>query len=154
MWELHSWLPGITGFNRGTLQLFERQEPAEAEQATNQRRLGSSIYWRYYFSFSAPQNVMSDADIKQIIALAARNYDALEARLMESVTDNGISSRTWFEHILTRLTPGVTEISGAEVQRNLLKFFFRCSDRILPFYRERDIFIVRKIPASIHSSRS
>lgn len=140
MWELHSWLPGITGFNRGTLQLFERQQPAEAEQATNQRRLGSSIYWRYYFSFSAPQNVMSDADIKQIIALAAKNYDALEARLMESVTDNGISSRTWFEHILTRLTPGVTEKSGAEVQRNLLKFFFRCSDRILPFYRERDIF--------------
>lgn len=139
-WELHSWLPGITGFNKDTLLLFDSQHPADAEKATNQRRLGSSIYWRYYFSFSAPQNVMSDADIQEIIELAASNYDALETRLMNSVTDNGISSRSWFEHILTRLTPGVTEKAGAVVQRNLLTFFFRCSDRIMPFYRERDLF--------------
>lgn len=139
-WELQAWLPGINGFNRDTLQLFESKQPSEMEQATNQRRLGSSIYWRYYFSFSAPQNVMSDADIQHIIELAASNYDALEARLMNSVTDNGISSQTWFEHILTRLTPGITEKAGAVVQRNLLTFFFRCSDRIMPFYRERDIF--------------
>ncbi|EJV9473448.1 pilA-like protein [Cronobacter sakazakii] len=139
-WELLTWLPGINGFDREHLRMFESQRPAEAEQATNQRRLGSSIYWRYYFSFSAPQNVMSDADIQQIIELAASNYDALEARLMDSVTDNGISSRTWFEHILTRLTPGVTEKAGSVVQRNLLTFFFSCSDRILPFYHKRDIF--------------
>ncbi|MDI7386229.1 KAP family P-loop NTPase fold protein [Cronobacter dublinensis] len=143
-WELHSWLPGITGFDRNTLQLFESQQPAEAEQATNQRRLRSSIYWRYYFSFSAPQNVMSDTDIQQIIELAASDYAALEARLLNSVTDNGISSRTWFEHILTRLTPGLTENSGDVVQRNLLTFFFRCTDRILPFYRERDLFYSRE----------
>ncbi|EOC1568731.1 pilA-like protein [Cronobacter dublinensis] len=139
-WELVTWLPGITGFDREHLRMFEIQRQAEAEQATNQRRLGSSTYWRYYFSFSAPQNVMSDADIQQIIELAASDYAALEARLLNSVTDNGISSRTWFEHILTRLTPGLTENAGAVVQRNLLTFFFRCSDRILPFYRERDLF--------------
>ncbi|WP_369832619.1 pilA-like protein [Cronobacter malonaticus] len=139
-WELLTWLPGITGFDREHLRMFESQRPAEAEQATNQRRLGSSTYWRYYFSFSAPQNVMSDADIQQIIELAASDYSALEARLLDSVTDNGISSRTWFEHILTRLTPGLTENSGDMVQRNLLTFFFRCSDRILPFYRERNLF--------------
>ncbi|EGT4352995.1 pilA-like protein [Cronobacter sakazakii] len=139
-WELLTWLPGITGFDREHLRMFESQRPAEAEQATNQRRLGSSTYWRYYFSFSAPQNVMSDADIQQIIELAASDYSALEARLLDSVTDNGISSRTWFEHILTRLTPGLTENSGYMVQRNLLTFFFRCSDRILPFYRERNLF--------------
>ncbi|EKK4083447.1 pilA-like protein [Cronobacter dublinensis] len=139
-WELVTWLPGITGFDREHLRMFDIQRQAEAEQATNQRRLGSSTYWRYYFSFSAPQNVMSDADIQQIIELAASDYAALEARLLNSVTDNGISSRTWFEHILTRLTPGVTEKAGTVVQRNLLTFFFRCTDRILPFYRERDLF--------------
>ncbi|EKM0668910.1 pilA-like protein [Cronobacter turicensis] len=139
-WELVAWLPGITGFDREDLLMFDIQRQADAEQATNQRRLGSSAYWRYYFSFSAPQNVMSDTDIQQIIELAASDYAALEARLLNSVTDNGISSRTWFEHILTRLTPGLTENSGDVVQRNLLTFFFRCTDRILPFYRERDFF--------------
>lgn len=143
-WELVTWLPGITGFDREHLRMFDIQRQAEAEQAINQRRLGSSTYWRYYFSFSAPQNVMSDADIQQIIELAASDYAALEARLLNSVTDNGISSRTWFEHILTRLTPGVTEKAGTVVQRNLLTFFFRCSDRILPFYRERDLFFSRE----------
>ncbi|WP_265094087.1 KAP family P-loop NTPase fold protein [Cronobacter dublinensis] len=139
-WELVTWLPDITGFDKEHLRMFESQRQAEAEQATNQRRLGSSTYWRYYFSFSAPQNVMSDADIQQIIELAASDYAALEARLLNSVTDNGISSRTWFEHILTRFTPGVTEKAGSVVQRNLLTFFFRCSDRIMPFYRERNLF--------------
>ncbi len=140
MWELASWLPGISGFNDKTVHLFQTVRGADAELANSQRRLCSSIYWRYYFSFSAPQNVMSDADIQEIIKLADRSYIALETRLMESVTTNGISSRTWFEHILTRLTPLVTGKSNTRVQRNLLKFFFRCSDRILPFYQSRDIF--------------
>lgn len=140
MWELPSWLPGINGFDDKTVRLFKSVSGADAELANSQRRLCSSIYWRYYFSFSAPQNVMSDADLQEIIKLADRSYKALETRLMESVTTNGISSRTWFEHILTRLTPLVTGKANTRVQRNLLKFFFRCSDRILPFYQSRDIF--------------
>lgn len=144
VWELHDWLPGIEGFDEKTLSLFIPVSGNAQERASLQRRLASPVYWRYYFSFSAPQNVMSDADIQDILALAGSDYDALERRLSDSVTANGISSRTWFEHILTRLTPAVTAKARPCAQRNLLKFLFRCSDKIIPFYRERDIFFRRE----------
>lgn len=144
VWELHDWLPGIEGFDEKTISLFVPVSGNAQERASSQRRLSSPVYWRYYFSFSAPQNVMSDADIQDILALASSDYDALERRLSDSVTANGISSRTWFEHILTRLTPAVTANAHSCAQRNLLKFLFRCSDRIIPFYRERDMFFRRE----------
>lgn len=140
VWELTEWLPGISGFDSENTHLFEKVPRADAEQARILRRLSSSIYWRYYFSFSAPQNVMSDADFLALLRLADSDYIGLEKRLLDSVTTNGVSSRTWFEHILTRLTPVVMKQAGYGVQHNLLKFFFRCSDRILPFYYHRDIF--------------
>lgn len=72
--------------------------------------------------------------------LAACNYAGLKKRLLESVTSNGVSSRTWFEHILTRLSPSVTVGAETSAKRNLVKFFFSCSDQVLPWYRARDIF--------------
>lgn len=140
VWELHDWLPGISGFDDKTLSLFAKSGQEDKELASTQRRLSSPIYWRFYFSFSAPQNVMSDTDIQDILSLAASDYASLERRLLSSVTANGVSSRTWFEHILTRLTPHLTLSAGPRAQRNLLKFLLCCSDRIIPFYRERDIF--------------
>lgn len=140
IYELHDWLPGIEGFDDKTLRLFSSEARSNSERANAQRRLGSPVYWRFYFSFSAPQNVMSDADIKDLLTLAASNYTALERRLLNSITANGVSSRTWFEHILTRLTPVMTKSAGSHAQKNLLQFLFRCSDSIIPFYRERDLF--------------
>jgi hypothetical protein len=137
-WELAHWLPGISGFDDKTLILFETMSAGDSERASSRRRLASPVYWRYYFSFSAPQNVMSDADIQDIIRLADQDYPALEQRLLASMTSNGISSRTWLEHILTRLTPAVTDRAGPRAQLNLLRFLFRCSDRIIPYYCQRD----------------
>ncbi|EAR8887220.1 hypothetical protein E3V29_18210 [Salmonella enterica] len=57
------------------------------------------------------------------------------------MTSNGISSRTWFEHILTRLTPSVTDTAGPRAQLNLLQFLLSCSDRIIPFYRNREFLL-------------
>lgn len=136
--ELPHWLPGISGFDDKTLTLFNPLTVNDLERASSRRRIASPVYWRYYFSFSAPQNVMSDADIHDIITLAARDYGALEQRLLASLTSNGISSRTWFEHILTRLTPAVTENAGPRAQLNLLRFLLRCSDQIIPVYRNRE----------------
>lgn len=136
--ELSYWLPGISGLDDKTLSLFDTLPASNMEWASSRRRLASPVYWRYYFSFSAPQNVMSDADIQGIIMLANRDYSALEQRLLTSLTSNGISSRTWFEHILTRLTPTVTEHAGPRAQLNLLRFLFRCSDKIISFYCKRD----------------
>lgn len=140
VWELHGWLPGIDGIDEKTLNLFGLAPENGQDQSDSRRRLSSPVYWRYYFSFSAPQNVMSDADIQEILSLASGDYTALEKRLLDSVTANGVSSRTWFEHILARLTPAMTMSAGYRAQRNLLLFFFQCSDLIFPAYRERSVF--------------
>lgn len=140
LWELRAWLPGISGFEPAHLRLFENIPLQVTELYRQKHRLCSTEYWRYYFSYSSPQNVMSDEDISAIIELAASDYPGLKRRLLDSVTSNGVSSRTWFEHILTRLSPSVTAGAEAGVKRNLLKFFFNCSDQVLPWYRKRDIF--------------
>lgn len=140
VWELHNWLPGINGIDEKTLNLFVPAPENSQEHSDSQRRLSSPVYWRYYFSFTAPQNVMSDADIQEILSLASFDYTALEKRLLDSVTANGVSSRTWFEHILARLTPTMTLSAGYRAQKNLLLFFFQCSDSIFPVYRDRNLF--------------
>lgn len=140
VWELHDWLPGIDGIDEKTLRLFVPAPENSQEQSDSLRRLSSPVYWRYYFSFSAPQNVLSDAEIREILSLASSDYAALEERLLNSVTANGVSSRTWFEHILARLTPAMTLSAGYRAQKNLLRFFFHCSDAIFPIYRDRNLF--------------
>ena len=128
VWELRAWLPGISGFEYDHLRLFETIPLQDTERYRQKRRLCSGEYWRYYFSYSSPQNVMSDEDISSIMKLAACNYAGLKKRLLDSVTSNGVSSRTWFEHILTRLSPSVTVGAETSAKRNLVKFFFSCSD--------------------------
>jgi hypothetical protein len=140
VWELRAWMPGISGFEYDHLRLFETIPLQDTERYRQKRRLCSGEYWRYYFSYSSPQNVMSDEDISSIMKLAACNYAGLKKRLLDSVTSNGVSSRTWFEHILTRLSPSVTVGAETSAKRNLVKFFFSCSDQVLPWYRARDIF--------------
>ncbi|HCM9091649.1 TPA: pilA-like protein [Enterobacter kobei] len=140
VWELRAWLPGVSGFDPDHLVLFDAITLQDTERYRLKRRLCSSEYWSYYFSYSSPQNVMSDAEISNIIQLAASDYSALKKRLLKSVTSNGVSSRTWFEHILTRLSPSVTAKAEVSAKRNLVKFFFTCSDQVLPWYRARDIF--------------
>ncbi|MDN0134295.1 P-loop NTPase fold protein [Klebsiella pneumoniae] len=139
VWELRAWMPGISGFEYDHLRLFETIPLQDTERYRQKRRLCSGEYWRYYFSYSSPQNVMSDEDISSIMKLAACNYAGLKKRLLDSVTSNGVSSRTWFEHILTRLSPSVTVGAETSAKRNLVKFFFSCSDQVLPWYRARDI---------------
>lgn len=90
IWELRTWLPGISGFEYDHLRLFENITLQETEHYRQKRRLCSSEYWRYYFSYSSPQNVMSDEDISAILQLAANDYPGLKKRLLDSVTSNGV----------------------------------------------------------------
>ena len=126
VWELRAWMPGISGFEYDHLRLFETIPLQDTERYRQKRRLCSGEYWRYYFSYSSPQNVMSDEDISSIMKLAACNYAGLKKRLLDSVTSNGVSSRTWFEHILTRLSPSVT-VLGTQCSVSLQRSICRCS---------------------------
>ncbi|MCW0310007.1 KAP family P-loop NTPase fold protein [Pantoea ananatis] len=132
---LGRWLPGISGYSNGKCRIFGQVQ--DEESSTALRRLGSLIYWRYYFSFSAPQNVLSEADILDILHKAGTDRQALENRLLESISSKGITSRTWFEHIITRLTPRVTAAASYEQLMGLISFFFSNGDRVKKAFMER-----------------
>lgn len=138
-WELGRWVPGVQGRREEGVAAFQDEGEHSAHEATARRRLASPVYWRYYFAFSAPGNVLSEDYVQNILRLAADDREALAKQLLESVTDNGVSSRTWFEHILTRLTPAVTLAAGAQARAGLLAFLFGHVDEILPYYRLRGL---------------
>lgn len=135
-WELGTWVPGVQGGRDDGAIAFQREDVPQEDALTAKRRLASPVYWRYYFAFSAPGNVLSEEDIHEIVRLAAEDRDGLTRRLMDSVTDNGVSSRTWFEHILTRLTPALTLRAEQPAREGLLVFLFNHGDEVLHCYRK------------------
>jgi hypothetical protein len=145
-WELGRWLPGIEGQREEGGAAFKPVDEHEEDAATARRRLASPVYWRYYFAFSTPGNVLSEEEIQDILRLAANDAAGLSRRLLESVIDNAVSSRTWFEHILTRLTPAVTRRAQPDTRRGLLEFVFAHADEIMQFYRHnRSLFRYQKV---------
>lgn len=136
-YKLSDWVPGLSG---GMLNipvtLFNQSDDEEKTQMTAYKRLGSQSYWRYYFAFSCPQNVLSPAYFDEIFRRAAEPDEqvALSKELLNKIHGKGISSRTWFEHILSQLTtPEISRRSAAECE-GLLKFFFCHGDEMTERY--------------------
>lgn len=136
-WALGLWLPGVGGSMENKGAAFEPVSEQEEEAATARRRLASTVYWRYYFAYSSPGNVLTDEEIQEVIRLAAEDREGLKHRLLNSLTGNGVSSRTWFEHILTRLTPTVTQSAIPAARKGLLTFLFNSADEVCDYFRER-----------------
>lgn len=58
--ELKGWVPGIEcQMTDQSVTLFVHTGPEQSALLTAGKRLGSQVYWRYYFAFSAPQNILS-----------------------------------------------------------------------------------------------
>ncbi|MGK3113469.1 KAP family P-loop NTPase fold protein [Candidatus Pantoea formicae] len=134
---LSFWLPGINVYDYDQPIIFEKVSLEEDETYTRLRRLGSVVYWRYYFSFSSPQNVLTGDQIHGLLRVAASNQAEFDAQMLKNLTSNNITSRTWFEHIITRLTPMVTEEAGREAQKGILYFLFNNSDEIMDYFNQR-----------------
>ena len=138
-WKLAGWVPGIDEDLNGGAVAFAKEDSLQNEGASAKRRLASPVYWRYYFAFSAPGNVLSEAEIADVIRLARDDRDGLRHCLLESLSANGVTSRTWFEHILTRLTLSITLEAGQHARRGLLDFLFSHADKVLDYYRSRSL---------------
>lgn len=141
-WNLGRWVPGIEGRSDNHTAIFQKLNTDEHKENISEfKRLGNTGYWRYYFSFSAPQNVLSESEIEEILHLAGSNESALDEKLINSITGNRISSRTWFEHIITRMTPKVTATATLRQRKGLLGFFFRQEDVVERLFIKRgDLF--------------
>lgn len=104
--SLRHCVPGIAGFRPDTMELFSQVAEDKKTELTANRRLGSNSYWRYYFAFSSPQNVLPPDYFDELFRRAGipDERPGLAEELLEKINSNGISSRTWFEHILSQLT--------------------------------------------------
>ncbi|WP_336663452.1 MULTISPECIES: KAP family P-loop NTPase fold protein [Enterobacter cloacae complex] len=136
-YKLSEWIPGLSGgLLTVPVSLFNQSGDEEKAQMTTQKRLGSPSYWRYYFAFSSPQNVLPPEYFDDIFALAAdpEQQKTLADELLGRIHGKEISSRTWFEHILSQLTtPVISRRSAAECE-GLARFFFRHGDEITARY--------------------
>lgn len=138
--SLRHWVPGISGYRADNLTLFGRVADEEKAMMTASRRLGSHAYWRYYFAFSSPQNVLPPDYFDELFRMAASDQSgqALTEELLNRINSNGVSSRTWFEHILSQLTQTMINGHTAAECAGLLAFFFGAGDDIIARYRQRN----------------
>lgn len=104
---------------------------------TASKRLGSQAYWRNYFAFSAPQNVLPPTIFDQLFEIAAHpgQQQELADTLLGYIQIKKYSTRTWFEHILTQLTAPLIETRTSAECRGLLQFLFNYGDELLERYR-------------------
>ncbi|WP_237172514.1 hypothetical protein [Pantoea alhagi] len=138
--SLRHWMPGISGHGANIHNLFTQTDDEEKEMMTANRRLGSTAYWRYYFAFSSPQNVLPPAYFNELFRQSSHpeEYTTMTQELLSKINSNGVSSFTWFQHILSQLTwPMINERTAAECS-GLLAFFFNEGDEIYARYRRRN----------------
>ncbi|MFA4105771.1 KAP family NTPase [Serratia nevei] len=136
---LGQWVPGIFGgLTEYPVKLFARTGPQESAMQTAGKRLSSQVYWRYYFAFSAPQNVLSPQIFDQLFTLASQpqKQQELAECLLGYIQSKNLSSRTWFEHILTQLTSPLIEARTSAECRGLLQFFCNNGDIMVERYRQ------------------
>lgn len=136
---LGQWVPGISGgLTESPVKLFARTGPQESAMQTAGKRLSSQVYWRYYFAFSAPQNVLLPQIFDQLFTLAGQpqKQQELAECLLGYIQSKNLSSRTWFEHIITQLTSPLIEARTPAECQGLLQFFFDNGDVMVERYRQ------------------
>lgn len=140
--SLCHFVPGISAFRPDKIKLFCEVSDEIKIDMTAARRLGSSAYWRYYFAFSSPQNVLPPAYFEQLFLQAGNPQErqAMAKDLLEKISSKGVSSRTWFEHIISQLTWPMIARRPAEQCAGLLEFFFEYGDVVISSYTHRNRF--------------
>lgn len=137
---LADWLPGISGHDDTHLKLFERVSEDFRHIQTTGKRLSSLTHWRYYFAFSSPQNVLPPEFFNQLFIQAGipEKQQQLSDVLLSKINSVGSVTGTWFEHILSRLTPGLIKERNYEECAGLVQFFFDHTDEVSARFRARN----------------
>ncbi len=128
-YELSKWLPGVKGSKDRTL-LFETGDGAARESMADLKRLGSHLHWRYYFAFSAPQNVLPPAYLDGLLQRFAKpeEFTTLATEMLSQIKVIGMSPLTWYEHILSELTANRINRLSYEACSGLIRYFFNYND--------------------------
>lgn len=136
--ELGGWVPGIVELADETY-LFNRDAEVSNESRLNHKRLGSTAYWRYYFAFSAPQNVLPPHMLDELLFRFGipEEWEILAFELLSSIREISLTQVTWYDHILSRLTARRTATLSFKQCEGLLWFFFNFSDQVNELLRAK-----------------
>lgn len=134
------WIPGISGHDEAHLNLFEPASEDFRHIQTTNKRLSSMTHWRYYFAFSSPQNVLPLAFFDQLFVMAGipGKQHQLSEEMLSRINSEGSMTGTWFEHILSRLTPSLIKERQFDECAGLLSFFFNYTDTVSERFRIRN----------------
>ncbi|HBN5818193.1 TPA: NTPase [Escherichia coli] len=140
VFELAEWLPGIVGMKEDDITLFSRQPEQQKTEHDTNRRLRSGFYWRFYFAFTAPRDVRSPDFFSRMFILAGDpdRQRELSELLFGELEETGFSSRTWFEHVIDKLTMEMLSQATPAQCLGLLRFIFINGTKISRYYRQRD----------------
>ena len=127
--ELGKWVPGIVEL-ADTLYLFNSGNSLRNESTMAHKRLTSPSNWRYYYAFSAPQNVLPPNELDNLLyrfGLPAERQ-MLAVQMLGYIREINLSHITWYDHILSQMTARkVSQLTFRQCE-GLLWFFFNYSD--------------------------
>ena len=138
---LRDWVPGISGYDNDNIILFSEVEDRYRTEMTAHKRLGSGAYWRYYFAFSSPQNVLAPEFFNELFRQATdpAQQEAIAELLLGKINSNNVSSRTWFEHIISQLSPATVATQSAAACEGLVRFFFNYGDTVIQRFQQLNV---------------
>lgn len=129
------------------MSLFERVSEDFSHIKTTGKRLSSLTHWRYYFAFSSPQNVLPLEFFDELFVQASipEKQQQLSENMLSQINSEGSMTGTWFEHILSRLTPRLIQDRYFDECAGLVSFFFNYTDTVSARFRARNTwFFLRK----------
>lgn len=127
--ELGNWVPGIVEL-ADTLYLFRSGTLQRQESLLMHKRLASPTNWRYYFSFSAPQNVLPPEELNNLLYRFGQPAERqrLAIQMLGYIREINLSAVTWYDHVLNQLTARkISQLSFSQCE-GLLWFFSHYSD--------------------------
>lgn len=89
-----------------TLYLFRTGTLLRQESLLRHKRLASPTNWWFYFSFSAPQNVLPPDVLNNLLHRfgQAAERPPLAIQMLGYIREINLSPVTWYDHILNQLT--------------------------------------------------
>jgi len=137
--DLARFLPGIEGYDEKSLKLFIPANSRVKAVQESDKRLSSGFYWRFYFAFTPPKDVLSPDFFDDLFRMAGNTAapEELSEFLFNQMTSNGFSGRWWFDHIMDRLTPELLERASRVQCLGLLECLFRNGQEIFRRYQAR-----------------
>ncbi len=127
--ELGNWVPGISDFD-DNLSLFVKPADWNQEKMLEHKRLGSRMFWRYYFALAAPQNVLPPALLNELLSRFANPADraSLAVEMVGYIKEINLSHVTWYDHIFSQLTRRKIATLSFTQCEGLLWYLFHYSD--------------------------